>query len=111
MMHLLNLLKEMDGGDSSGKQSTNDAIASLISEFEEEVAIMEQRIRNPLLTNGEEGGLLMEGLPRGWVALEDPDSGDVYYSNEVSCYFVDKVIGKKRSYILLENSIVITDHR
>jgi hypothetical protein len=26
-----------------------------------------------------------EELPPDWVALEDPDSGDVYYANEVGC--------------------------
>jgi hypothetical protein len=30
-----------------------------------------------------------ESLPPNWVALEDVDSGDVYYANEVSvCCFV-----------------------
>jgi hypothetical protein len=92
MMHLVRLLKEMDPGAENNTDSKNNAIASLINEFEEEVVNIEQRIINPMLTNGEEGvddklKQIMEGLPPDWIALIDEDSGDVYYSNEVRAMY------------------------
>lgn len=88
MMHLVKLLKEMDPGAENNSDSKNNAIASLIDEFEEEVVNIEQQIMNPMLTNGEDEGndelqQIMEELPPDWIALIDEDSGDVYYSNEV----------------------------
>lgn len=110
MMHLVQLLKEMElkshtnnndddhDPQQQARSSTegnrkNKAISSLIEEFTEEVQLMERRIVHPELTNGhnddDDNSLLLqditETLPKDWVALLDPDSGDVYYSNEVSC--------------------------
>lgn len=72
------------------------AISSLITEFETEVTTIEQRITNPMICdeansddysssqeNDSDPKLLMQELQEGWIALEDPDSGDIYYSNEV----------------------------
>ena len=93
MMHLVKLLKAMD---MDGEDTKNDAITSLISEFEDEVTSIEQRIVNPMICNGEDDGegsanegmkQLMQELPPNWIALEDPDSGDIYYSNEVRSVF------------------------
>lgn len=85
MMHLLNLLREMEGesfnasGSTIGDAKVN-ARASLISDFEREVALIEHRIKDEtLIMNGEQ-----PPLPPDWIALEDPDSGDIYYANEAS---------------------------
>ena len=90
VLHLVKLLKEMDVDahhDNNNLTSKNEAIASLISELEEEAITIERRIVHPALCNGEENEndmmRLGEELPRDWVALEDPESGDIYYSNEV----------------------------
>ena len=85
MLHLLKLLKEMDPDGEGG-----DAVNSLINEFEEEVVQIEHRIQNKNLTcdgsdNGDDGSSSqLQDLPPDWIALEDPDSGDVYYANEVT---------------------------
>ncbi|KAL9179415.1 hypothetical protein ACHAXT_008705 [Thalassiosira profunda] len=83
MNHLLRLLKEMELPDGGGRASADPkgrARASLISDFEREVSLIEHRIKDEhLLTNGE-----LPPLPPHWIALEDPDSGDVYYANEAT---------------------------
>lgn len=85
MLHLLKLLKEMDPDGEGG-----DAVNSLINEFEEEVVQIEHRIQNKNLIcdgsdNGDDGSSSqLQDLPPDWIALEDPDSGDVYYANEVT---------------------------
>jgi len=82
MMHLLRLLKDMDNGSSGSlDQDPKDrARASLISDFEKEVTLIEHRIKDEnLIMNGEQ-----PPLPPNWIALEDPDSGDIYYANEAT---------------------------
>ena len=83
MMHLLRLLKEMDdvsGGGSQAGDPKSKAVASLIGDFEKEVTLIEHRIKDEnLIMNGEQ-----PPLPPNWIALEDPDSGDIYYANEAT---------------------------
>lgn len=85
--HLLRLLKEMDLGDESNDPTKNEAVASLIGDFERDVTKIQQKIKNEkLLKNTAENPL---PLPPGWIALECPDTMDIYYANEdtgeVSC--------------------------
>lgn len=81
MMHLLGLLKEMDNGN--GNQSgdpKSKAVASLINDFEQEVSLIEHKIKDErMIMNGEQ-----PPLPPNWIALEDPGSGDIYYANEAT---------------------------
>lgn len=82
-------------GNHTGN-SKNNAISSLIYEFEKEVATIERRITNPNMicdeassqedsngTRSNDSQMQLQDLPPDWIALEDPDSGDIYYSNEV----------------------------
>ena len=115
MMHLLRMLKEMDTNDTDTTSSTadnsnnqlsinnsnnpkNKAISSLISDFEQEVTLIEHRIKDESLVtynnssaslnNNEQSSTSLassiQPLPPNWIALEDPNSGDVYYANEVT---------------------------
>ena len=115
MMHLLGLLKEIDNG--SGNQSgdpKSKAVASLISDFEQELSLIEHKIKGEIMImNGEQ-----PPLPPNWIALEvrsivklqsmlasrlslfdivklnfiflyhlpkaNPGGGDIYYANEVT---------------------------
>jgi len=151
MMHLLRFLRELDSdvhgssvgapdGNANGTALTrfrtkpdfntkeaNVALASLISEFEEEVEMIEYRVQNQHLLDGDgnfvgsaaasrDGRLALSNnnnnnnnntnntnhnhnfnhddttrrkdrespLPPHWIELQDPDSGDVYYANEAT---------------------------
>lgn len=78
--HLLRLLKEMDLGDESSDPTKNEAVASLIGDFERDVTQIQQKIQNEkLLKNTAENPM---PLPPGWIALECPDTMDIYYANE-----------------------------
>mmetsp|Transcript_15577 Transcript_15577/g.24167 ORF Transcript_15577/g.24167 Transcript_15577/m.24167 type:complete len:518 (+) Transcript_15577:144-1697(+) len=78
--HLLRLLKEMDLGDESSDPTKNEAVASLIGDFERDVTQIQQQIQNEkLLKNTAENPV---PLPPGWIALECPDTMDIYYANE-----------------------------
>lgn len=80
--HLLRLLKEMDPGDESSDPTKGEAVASLIGDFEADVEHIQQTIQNEkLLKDTAENPPPL--LP-GWIALECPDSGDVYYANEAT---------------------------
>lgn len=87
MMHLLRMLKEIEdekaknnGGSTNSGDPKSKAVASLISDFEKEVTLIEHRIKDEsLIMNGEQ-----PPLPPNWIALEDPDSGDIYYANEAT---------------------------
>lgn len=85
MMHLLRLLKDID--DRNGNEHADPkskAVASLISDFEQEVSLIEHRMKDEnLIMNGEH-----PPLPPNWIALEDPDSGDVYFANEATGKFL-----------------------
>ena len=77
-------------------KGSSDAVASLISEFEDEVGMIENRIQNKNAIMNDEcindsqqyltdqsyqsGG--ESGLPPDWIELED--GGDVYFANEVT---------------------------
>jgi hypothetical protein len=91
--HLLRLLKEMDLGDESSDPTKGEAVASLIEDFEKDVTQIQQKIQNEkLLKDTAENP---PPLPPGWIALECPDSGDIYYENEATgvvsstCMLVD----------------------
>eukprot|EP00804_Cyclotella_cryptica_P001489 CCRYP_003714-RD/>CCRYP_003714-RD protein AED:0.34 eAED:0.34 QI:140/0.66/0.85/1/0.66/0.42/7/1908/789 len=101
VMHLLRLLKEMEGQNGGGHplltvsahtlgnltgKSKNNAIASLINEFEKEVTTIERRITNPNMicdeassqedsngTDSSNSQIQLQELPPDWIALEDPD--------------------------------------
>jgi hypothetical protein len=78
MVHLLRLLKEMEDHDNPDQDPKGRARASLISDFEDEVTLIEHRIKDEnLIMKGEQ-----PPLPPNWLALEDPGSGDIYYANE-----------------------------
>eukprot|EP00986_Skeletonema_menzelii_P002887 scaffold843_cov143-Skeletonema_menzelii.AAC.6 len=78
--HLLRLLREMDLGDESSDPAKNEAVASLIGDFERDVTLIQQKIQNEkLLKNTAENPA---PLPPGWIALECPDTLDIYYANE-----------------------------
>ena len=73
----------------------NKAISSLISDFEQEVTLIEHRIKedetnlvNYNNNSNEQSSTSVtssiQPLPPNWIALEDPNSGDVYYANEVT---------------------------
>ncbi|KAK1738380.1 WW domain-containing protein [Skeletonema marinoi] len=80
--HLLRLLKEMDLGDESSDSTKNEAVASLIGDFERDVTLIQQKIQNEkLLKNTAENPA---PLPPGWIALECPDTLDIYYVNEAT---------------------------
>lgn len=106
MRHLIGILQDMGfngkGGNGNGN-GTNDAVSSLLRDFQSEVATIEQRLQignggeNLLLHGSGDGGDGpsvpdddssttnddgSDGLPPGWITLEDPDSGDTYYANE-----------------------------
>ncbi len=92
--HLLRLLKEMDLGDESSDPTKNEAVASLIGDFERDVTQIQQKIQNEkLLKNTAENPT---PLPPGWIALECPDTMDIYYANEetgeVSVYVLLRVL-------------------
>ena len=80
VLHLLRLLKEMDYGN--GNELGNDdpkgrAVTSLIDDFENEVSLIEHRIKDQYsIMNG-----VQPPLPPDWIALEDMRSGDIYYAN------------------------------
>lgn len=57
--------------DSQDGSDQMDSENSFNSEYSEE-------LRQPQQSNEK------QPLPPDWVALEDPDSGDIYYANEVS---------------------------
>lgn len=78
MLHLLRLLKEMEDDGNLEQDPKGRARASLISDFEEEVTLIEHRIKGKHLPIEEE----QPPLPPNWLALEDPTSGDIYYANE-----------------------------
>jgi len=78
--HLLRLLKEMDVGD----ETKGEAVASLIGDFERDVTLIQRKIQNEKLLL--DSAANPPPLPPGWVALEDPDSGDIYYANEATGY-------------------------
>ena len=95
MMHLIRLLKEMDDGKGNYHAGSTDprgrALASLIHDFENEVSLIEHRVKDEyLIMNGEQPPPQEEEeepfspLPPNWIALEDPGSGDVYYANEAT---------------------------
>lgn len=97
MMHLIRLLKEMDDGKGNYHAGSADprgkALASLIHDFENEVSLIEHRVKDEyLIMNGEqpppqeeeEDEEPLSPLPPNWIALEDPGSGDVYYANEAT---------------------------
>jgi len=116
MMHLLRMLKEMDTNDdtitnpsnsnnqlsinTTNNNPKNKAISSLISDFEQEVTLIEHRIKDETkIVNYDDNGdnnnnsneqsstsltSSIQPLPPNWIALEDPNSGDVYYANEVT---------------------------
>jgi len=114
MMHLLRMLKEMDTNDTDTTSSAdnsnnqlsvnntnnnpkNKAISSLISDFEQEVTLIEHRIKDETKLvhyddNNEQSSTSLvskasssiQPLPPNWIALEDPNSDDVYYANEVT---------------------------
>jgi hypothetical protein len=78
--HLLRLLKEMELSDESSDPTKGEAVASLIEDFEKDVTLIQQKIQNEkLLKYTAENP---PPLPPGWIALECPDSGDIYYENE-----------------------------
>lgn len=78
--HLLRLLREMDLGDESSDPTKNEAVESLIGDFERDVTLIQQKIQNEkLLKNTAENP---PPLPPGWIALECPDTLDIYYANE-----------------------------
>jgi len=84
MMHLLRLLREIDSRDGNaggvGGDPRSRAVASLMSNFEQKVSLIEHRIKDEdLIMNGEQ-----PPLPKNWICLEDPDSGNVYYANEAT---------------------------
>lgn len=83
MHHLLRLLKDMEpatAANTTGHDPKDRARASLISDFEQEVQVIEHRMKDEnMILNGEQ-----PPLPPNWIALEDPDSGDVYYANEAT---------------------------
>ncbi len=92
--HLLRLLKEMELGDESSDPTKNEAVASLIGDFERDVTQIQQKIQNEkLLKNTAENPT---PLPPGWIALECPDTMDIYYANqktgEVSVYVLMRVL-------------------
>ncbi|KAL7543111.1 hypothetical protein ACHAWF_009460 [Thalassiosira exigua] len=90
--HLLRLLREMEGGEGGdggsgvggggGGDPSVRARASLIGDFEREVATIRGRVREEDRIAAGEGGANPPPLPPGWIELEDPDSGDAYYANE-----------------------------
>ena len=104
MMHLVRLLKEMDDGKGNYHAGNTDpkgkALASLIHEFENEISLIEHRVKDEyLIMNGDQPQQQEQQeleqqqpppLPPNWIALEDPASGDVYYANEATgeccCY-------------------------
>ena len=87
MHHLLRLLKDMEpatAANTTGHDPKDRARASLISDFEQEVQVIEHRMKDEnMILNGEQ-----PPLPPNWIALEDPDSGDVYYANEATGTYV-----------------------
>ena len=78
--HLLRLLKELDmDSEESSDPTKGEAVASLVSDFEKEVLQIERKIHNEkMLTNTAEN----TELPPGWIALECPDTLEIYYANE-----------------------------
>ena len=103
MMHLVRLLKEMDDGNGNYHAGSGDpkgrALASLLHDFENEISMIEHRVKDEyLIMNGEQ-----PPLPKNWIALEDPGSGDIYYANEETgklrlCMYDQSVIN---SHVLL----------
>ena len=89
--HLLRLLREMDLGDESSDPSKNEAVASLIGDFERDVTLIQQKIQNEKLPKNTAENENPAPLPPGWIALECPDTLDIYYANEetgeVSCTY------------------------
>ncbi len=88
MMHLVRLLKEMDGGKGNYHAGSTDfkerALVSLIHDFENEISMIEHRVKDKYsIMNGEQPQD-PPPLPPNWVELEDPGSGDVYYANEAT---------------------------
>ena len=78
--HLLRLLKEMDPGDETSDPTKGEAVASLIGDFERDVSLIQQKIENEkLLKDSAEN---TPPLPANWIALECPQTGDIYYANE-----------------------------
>jgi len=87
MMHLVRLLKGMDGGKGNYHAGSIDfkerALASLIHDFENEISMIEHRVKDKYsIINGEQPQ--DPPLPPNWVELEDPGSGDIYYANEAT---------------------------
>ena len=80
--HLLRLLREMDLGDESSDPSKNEAVASLIGDFERDVTFIQQKIQNEKLLKNTAENENPAPLPPGWIALECPDTLDIYYANE-----------------------------
>ncbi len=88
MMHLVRLLKEMDDGKGNYHAASTDfkgrALASLILDFENEISMIEHRVKDEYLIMNGEQPQDPPPLPPNWIELEDPGSGDVYYANEAT---------------------------
>lgn len=83
MMHLLRLLREMNCDEVGNNDPKGRAVTSLINDFEEEVNSIEHRIKGQsLITNG-----ARSSVPTDWIALEDVQSGEIYYANEITGKF------------------------